>query len=43
MIPLFESGVLKPVIDSRFALDDIVEAHRRMDSNANVGKIVLRV
>ena len=43
VIPLFESGVLKPVIDSRFALDDIVEAHRRMDSNANVGKIVLRV
>jgi putative PIG3 family NAD(P)H quinone oxidoreductase len=43
VIPLFESGVLKPVIDSRFALDEIVEAHRRMDTNANVGKIVLRV
>jgi putative PIG3 family NAD(P)H quinone oxidoreductase len=43
VIPLFEAGALKPVIDSRFALDDISEAHRRMDSNANVGKIVLRV
>jgi putative PIG3 family NAD(P)H quinone oxidoreductase len=43
VIPLFESGALKPVIDSRFALDEIVEAHRRMDTNANVGKIVLRV
>ena len=39
VIPLFESGALRPVIDSRFALDDIVEAHRRMDANANVGKI----
>ena len=43
VIPLFESGALKPVIDSRFALDDIVEAHRRMDANVNVGKIALRV
>ena len=41
MIPLFESGALRPVIDSRFALDDIVEAHRQMDANANVGKILL--
>jgi NADPH2:quinone reductase len=43
VIPLFESGALRPVIDSRFALDDIVEAHRQMDANANVGKILLQV
>jgi putative PIG3 family NAD(P)H quinone oxidoreductase len=43
MIPLFESGALRPVIDSRYALDDIVEAHRKMDANANVGKIVLSI
>ena len=43
VIPLFESGALRPVIDSRFALDDIVEAHRHMDANANVGKILLQV
>ena len=41
VIPLFESGALRPVIDSRFALDEIVEAHRRMDANANVGKILI--
>ena len=41
VIPLFESGALRPVIDSRFAFDDIVEAHRRMDANANVGKILV--
>lgn len=41
MLPLFDSGRLRPVIDSRFSLDDIVEAHRHMASNANVGKILL--
>jgi len=38
---LFESGALRPVVDSRFAIDDIVEAHRRMDAKANVGKILI--
>ena len=41
VIPLFESGALRPVIDSRYALDDVAEAHRHMDRNANVGKILL--
>jgi len=41
LLPLFESGVLVPVIDSRFAFDDIADAHRYMESNANVGKIMV--
>ena len=41
VIPLFEAGSLRPVIDSRFALDDIVGAHRHMEANANVGKILI--
>lgn len=41
--PLFEQGLLRPVIDSRYRLDDVVEAHRHMTANANVGKIVLDV
>jgi putative PIG3 family NAD(P)H quinone oxidoreductase len=41
LIPLFESGALRPVIDSRFDLDAIADAHRRMESNANVGKILI--
>jgi len=41
VIPLFESGALRPVVDSRYALEEIVEAHRRMDANANVGKILI--
>lgn len=36
-----ESGRLRPVIDSVFPMQSIQEAHRRMESNANFGKIVL--
>jgi NADPH2:quinone reductase len=43
VVPLFESGVLRPVIDSRFPLDRIVDAHRHMESNANVGKILIDI
>ena len=43
VLPLFDSGALATVIDSRFALDDIVGAHRHMEANANVGKILLDV
>jgi NADPH:quinone reductase-like Zn-dependent oxidoreductase len=35
------SGDLKPLIDRRFAFAEIVEAHRFMESNAQVGKIVV--
>ena len=43
VVPLFATGALKPVIDRRFALDDIAEAHRVMESNATVGKILLDI
>lgn len=39
--PLFDQGALRPVIDSRFPLDRIAEAHAHMAANANVGKILL--
>ena len=41
MIPLFDSGAMHPVIDSRYAFDDIADAHRHMEANANVGKILI--
>ncbi len=43
VVPLFATGALHPVVDTRFALDDVVEAHRYMEGNANVGKIMLDV
>jgi NADPH:quinone reductase-like Zn-dependent oxidoreductase len=41
ILPLFDSGTLRPVIDRRYRLDEIAEAHRVMESNANAGKIVI--
>ncbi|MEI7548075.1 MAG: zinc-binding dehydrogenase, partial [Actinomycetota bacterium] len=41
MLPLFDSGVLRPVIDRRFPLDQIAAAHRIMEGNANAGKILI--
>jgi NADPH:quinone reductase-like Zn-dependent oxidoreductase len=37
------SGELKPVIARTFTLDQIVDAHRYMESNEQVGKIVVTV
>ena len=43
LVPLFESGVLRPVIDRRFRLEDVAAAHEYVASNANVGKVLLQV
>ncbi len=43
MLPLFADGRLRPVIDSRYPLDRIADAHRHMEANANAGKIVLTI
>ena len=43
MLPLFDSGAMKPVIDKRFTLEQIAEAHAYLESNANVGKVVISV
>jgi NADPH:quinone reductase-like Zn-dependent oxidoreductase len=37
------AGKLKPVIAKTFTLDQIVEAHRYMESNQQIGKIVVTV
>ena len=42
MLPRF-ADALVPVIDSRYPLDAIADAHRHMEANANVGKIVIDV
>jgi NADPH2:quinone reductase len=41
--PLLSAGTVRPVMDEEFALSDAARAHARMESNANIGKIVLRI
>ena len=41
VLPLVSHGVIRPVIDRAYAVDEIREAHKRMESNASFGKIVL--
>lgn len=41
--PLIESGQVRPIIDGVFDLDQVREAHRRLESSEHVGKIVLRI
>ena len=43
VVPLLASGVLRPVIDSSFALQDIADAHRRLESNQSTGKVVIEL
>lgn len=40
-IPLFERGELRPVVDRVLPLEEIAAAHRAMEADENVGKIVL--
>jgi putative PIG3 family NAD(P)H quinone oxidoreductase len=41
--PLVEAGMVRPVIDRRMSLDEAAEAHRRVESSAHVGKVLLTV
>jgi len=41
VLPLFRDGKVKPLMDSTFPLEKAADAHRRMESSAHIGKIVL--
>ena len=41
VLPLIESGKVRPVIDRVYPLEQAADAHRYMETNANFGKIVL--
>ena len=42
-LPHFSDGVFKTVVDSVLPLDELSDAHRRMESNLNSGKIIIKV
>jgi putative PIG3 family NAD(P)H quinone oxidoreductase len=39
--PIIKQGRYKPVIDKIFSLDDVVDAHKRIDGGEHIGKIIL--
>lgn len=41
--PLLETGKLAPVIHKTFAFEDVVEAHKLMETSGHIGKIMLRL
>ncbi|HET9984134.1 MAG TPA: NAD(P)H-quinone oxidoreductase [Longimicrobiales bacterium] len=41
VLPLLESGVVRPIIDTVYPMTEAAEAHREMEENRNFGKIVL--
>ncbi len=43
VLPLMREGRIKPLIDSSFPLEQAADAHRRMETGAHVGKIVLTI
>ena len=43
LLPLFDSGALKPVIDSTYSMTEIARGQEFMASNGNVGKIVIDI
>lgn len=41
--PLIEAGEIRPIIDRTLTLDDVVEAHRLVESSEHIGKVLIRV
>jgi NADPH2:quinone reductase len=43
VVPWLARGLVRPVVDSVFALDDVRDAQARMESNEVFGKVILRL
>jgi NADPH2:quinone reductase len=41
--PLLDAGTIAPVIHQTFAFEDVVEAHRLLETSSHVGKVMLRM
>jgi NADPH2:quinone reductase len=41
--PLLDAGTIAPLIHKTFAFEDVVEAHKLMETSNHIGKIMLRV
>ena len=43
VVPWLERGLVRPVVDRVFALDDVRAAQKRLESNLGFGKVILRL
>jgi NADPH:quinone reductase len=43
VVPLLATGTVRPVIDKVFKMEEVREAHRRLESNESFGKVVLMI
>jgi putative PIG3 family NAD(P)H quinone oxidoreductase len=43
VVPLLADGTVRPVIDSTYNLEEIREAHSRLESNESFGKVILLI
>ena len=41
--PLFEKGTWKPIVSKVFKLDEVAEAHKFVEANENIGKVIMTV
>eukprot|EP00026_Physarum_polycephalum_P011099 Phypoly_transcript_11298.p1 GENE.Phypoly_transcript_11298~~Phypoly_transcript_11298.p1 ORF type:complete len:332 (+),score=59.17 Phypoly_transcript_11298:203-1198(+) len=41
--PLFENGTWKPIISKVYKLEEVVDAHKYVEANENIGKVILTV
>src|ERR1700712_1984743 len=41
--PLLDAGTVAPIIHETFAFEDVVQAHRLLETSSHVGKVMLRV
>ena len=41
--PFIDSGIIRPVMDSTYKLEDVIKAHKRLESSNHIGKITLKV
>ena len=43
ILPLFESGAIRPVIDRAYPMEEVAQAHAYMEANKNFGKIIVNI
>ena len=43
VVPLLARGAVRPVVDRVFPFEQVVQAHRYLESNASFGKVLLQL